>query len=73
MKRILAPLDRKELESLGCDCDECQESEIAFLHSHCHPDAPTWAVYNRRSGVLRIDCAQCGKFIADFWVKERGN
>ncbi len=59
---------RETLDSMNCaecgrgaDCDD-----PLYMHSHCHPKSPTWAVYH--NGLLRISCAKCGKLIIEVGV-----
>ena len=49
----------------GC-CEVCGYDSSIYLHGRCHPDAPTWAVIS--GDVLTIECADCGKVVARFFV-----
>ena len=40
--------------------------EPAFIHSRCHPEAPTWAVLDGKK--LTIECAECVADIVTFTV-----
>jgi hypothetical protein len=61
-------LDRTMCGVPGCD-HTTHDSEI-YLHSRCHPRAPTWASY--RAGVLSVTCAACGKQVCAVAVARRG-
>lgn len=57
----------------GCsepDCD-CQTG-MFFLHSRCHPQAGTWAAYERGSNTLSIFCAECGAPVVEVAVASKG-
>lgn len=42
-----------------------------YLHSNCHPQAPTWAVYQKDTGVVIITCAICGSIATGVKVARR--
>jgi hypothetical protein len=53
-------LTRAELDQMVCgtpDCDHSAHDGPLVFHSQCHPEAPTWAEYDR--GILTITCAEC--------------
>ena len=60
-------LDQCHCGVVGCE-HTTHDGEI-FLHSLCHPNAPTWASY--RGGVLSISCAECGRHICAVAVARR--
>lgn len=46
-------------------CKLCDaSSSVVYLHSICHPEAPTWAKWN--SDALIIECAECKKEVTRF-------
>jgi RNase P subunit RPR2 len=49
-------------------CDACGDDGSLYLHARCHMHSPTWAVLS--GDVLTIECAECGKVVARFQVKE---
>jgi hypothetical protein len=58
-------LTRAELDRTQCETPDCDHTahDSLYLHSHCHPETPTWSIYNAVSGTLRIECAACGNEI----------
>lgn len=51
-----------------CEC--CDADGPLYLHGKCHPRSRTWAVMHRRR--LVIECAECGKAVAEFLLTETG-
>lgn len=49
----------------GCNCDS--ENSPLVLHSGCHAEAPTWAVFQK--DTLTIKCSVCNKHIVSFRVE----
>lgn len=58
------PLTRKDLDPLVCSTPGCDCEGDLVLHSRCHPDAATWARYNKATGNLELSCAVCEHVIA---------
>lgn len=60
----MAPIGRETLDGMSCAKPGCDHSthEGLWLHSKCHPPAPTWCYY--KDGILTITCAECEKPIA---------
>ena len=58
------PLTRKDLDPLVCATPGCDCEGDLVLHSRCHPDAATWAKYNKGTGNLELSCAVCEHVIA---------
>lgn len=57
------------LKDSECSNPECDGSEhILYLHGKCHMKAKTWSAYDKRTGILTVECAECGKPIASFQV-----
>jgi hypothetical protein len=56
---------RDRLDQMTCshgrhdDGERCDGS--LYMHSNCHPDRPTWAVY--QNGTLRVECSKCKREI----------
>lgn len=70
------PLYREDFEGDGARCtvpgcehggDTCE----LYLHSVCHPCAPTWA--RVRGDVLTIECAICRRKIGAFVLASRAH
>jgi hypothetical protein len=51
------------METCGCD------DEVLYLHGRCHPGAPLRVTVERRGGLWRVLCAECGAEIVRFKVK----
>ena len=46
----------------GCQCD----GRTLYIHSRCHPQAPTWARYTHGTAALVVECTKCGEAVAEF-------
>ena len=68
------PLYLEDLKQMTCDdpnCKHTSEDHILYLHSHCHTDAATWAVFTGEH--LRIECVECHKIVAEIVVAAKPN
>lgn len=66
-------LTRATLDRMGCQHRHHAGDEPCvelYLHSRCHPDLPTWAVYNKATGVLTVECASCKATVARLRIAE---
>jgi hypothetical protein len=67
------PLYREDMEE-GPACracgDGCPHGEL-YLHSACHPQAPTWVSYF--ADLLTLHCSACRKVVASFVVASRAD
>jgi hypothetical protein len=63
-------LHRSDLDHRTCQIPGCDHTghDGLFLHSACHPDIPTWAEYQVKTGMLRVTCADCQRLIAEIAV-----
>jgi hypothetical protein len=62
-----------ELNSLGCDKPDCtHDHTVVYLHQRCHPDAGAWARFDKGTGVLTIECKECGKSFVNILVANHG-
>jgi hypothetical protein len=52
------PLTRVELDPMRCHCGKCANGEL-FINQKCHPAAHCEVVYNQKTGILTVRCAQC--------------
>ena len=51
-----------ELNSIGCSDPDCtHDHSVVYLHPRCHPEAGTWASFDKGTGTLTIECVQCQK------------
>jgi hypothetical protein len=64
------PLTRADLDRVTCDKPGCDHTahDGLYLHSHCHPETPTWSYYSGVAGTIRIECAECGHVIVNIAV-----
>ena len=56
-------LTRHQLDVAECGNPNCDHSDHRHLvlHSQCHPEMPTWARYDKVTGILTLTCAVCDK------------
>jgi hypothetical protein len=65
-------LSRKQLDAAGCGVPNCgHDHTVIFLHGACHPNAGTWASYNKLTGRLTIACKRCKKLVAEVKVADQ--
>lgn len=68
----MTALSRKQLDAAGCGDPNCSyDHTVLFLHSVCHPSAGTRVNYDKRTGVLTIECRRCKKLVAHVKVAEQ--
>lgn len=64
-------LSRKQLDVAGCGVPNCgHDHTVLYLHGICHPSAGTRASYDKRTGLLTIECRRCKKLVARVKVAE---
>lgn len=51
------------------DCDHTNHNDMFWIHSGCHPTAPTWVI--NHDGKLVIVCCICGGMIEEIAVAAR--
>ena len=50
-------------------CVECDEPhDFIYIDPRCHPQAGIQARYNCRDHLLRVECAECGRTVAEVSV-----
>ena len=57
----------EDLENLQCNhpnCDHTSHDAEMYFHGRCHPDSPTWTLFNRVSGEIFVVCAECEREVA---------
>ena len=55
-----------------CACVECGSTEgEMYMHSRCHPNSPTWAVYFKDRNQVEIICSVCEGHIITFSLSKR--
>jgi hypothetical protein len=64
-------LSRKHLDATGCGLPDCNhDHSVLYLHSACHPSRGSRVSYDKRTGLLTVECRQCNKLIAQVKVAE---
>jgi hypothetical protein len=63
---------REDLDKMGCafHCEHEIHSKF-FLHSRCHPTAPTWVEYTKATGEARVVCSVCKATITTLQIASR--
>jgi hypothetical protein len=71
-----SPSTREDIEADSCGDPNCPC--ILLLQAYCHPDAPMWVHYDKRTGTLRMTCSVCERPIDSFvmahnarWYREQ--
>lgn len=64
------PQQIKNMKCSKCECDDECDDEFLFIHSKCHPDAPTWAIINKLNNKIAIVCSECESFIVLFDLQD---
>jgi hypothetical protein len=60
-----AALSREQLDATGCGTPNCgHDHTVLYLHGACHPSVGTRVSYDKRTGLLTIECKRCKKLIA---------
>jgi len=67
----MTALTRLQLDIAGCGQPNCNhDHSVLFLHAACHPNAGTWAKYDKPSGALIIECKRCKKLVVQVKVAD---
>lgn len=67
----LPPLTAADLDKMGCGVPDCgHDHSILYLHSRCHLRAGSSVRYEKKSGLIIVDCKVCGKEVARVAVAE---
>lgn len=62
--QALTKIDLDIIFSGGCAHPKCKDpfcGEEMYINQICHPESPTCTKYNRKTGLLTVECAQCDK------------
>jgi len=64
------PLTQSVMNMSECSNPSCTHEDHPLLHFHgrCHLKGPVNVVYEKATGILKVTCAICGKFIANILV-----
>lgn len=60
--------DNVKFTRLECQDEDCKQKHYIIFPT-CH-QAPTWAAYIKKTGVLEIRCAECEKLVYSIVVKK---
>jgi hypothetical protein len=63
-------LGRKELDAMACDPSDFISHKV-YLRPRCHPFAAVEVYYDKLTGFLSIECAECNALVADIRVSGR--
>lgn len=76
MQVVMSALGKLQLDiafSSGCADPRCKNpfcSEEMYINQQCHPQAPTQTKYNKSTGVVSVECAQCEREIVAIRVAD---
>ena len=65
---VLGYGDNVSFKKVECKDELCKQKHY-IIFPKCH-EAPIWTVYFKKTGVLEIRCAECGKFVYSIAVKK---
>lgn len=67
-------LFREDMDRQQCSDPSCthQHDSELVLHSMCHTNAPTWAVYDRSVGTLTVICSVCERPVVGLVIASSG-
>lgn len=70
MSRPVYQQDLDRLADQGCSIPGCKHDHdgTIFLHGRCHPGGRLEVKYVKNSGVLTVNCLECGKRVASIAV-----
>jgi hypothetical protein len=64
MTKVLTQADLSDAKcsTPGCACEDTK----VYLHSRCHMEAGLNARYDRNTGALTLECAECEQDVGSF-------
>jgi hypothetical protein len=61
----MTALARDQLDKMGCGIPNCgHDHTVLHLQAVCHPNAGTAVKYDKRTGLLTIECKKCKTLMA---------
>lgn len=60
--------DNVNFNEIKCQDENCKQKHY-IIYPKCH-EAPVWAFYFKKTGILEIRCAECGKPVYSIDVKK---
>lgn len=65
------PLTRRQLEPMGCGMSDCgHDHTVLFFHCRHHPGSGLDAAYDKRTGLLTIQCNRCHTFLCSLAIQD---
>jgi hypothetical protein len=62
-------LTRNDLDETACGSPDCKHDHtVLYFNPRCHPEAALFVCYDKPSGNLRIECAECEHMVAEIAV-----
>jgi len=52
-------------------CANCNDK--IYIHSKCHPESPTWAIYSSERETVMIECAECRSELITFRLNPKSD
>jgi hypothetical protein len=64
-----APLTQNDLKDIRCFDPNCKDvHQILYFTQACHPTAGLAVSYDKTNGILRVECGQCERPLADLLI-----
>ncbi len=57
---------KEDLDQMQCafpGCTHEHHTSVFYWHGACHMNSPAWASYDRSTGILTVECAECNRVI----------
>lgn len=65
-------LSRKELDVMGCGVPDCtHDHSVLYMEGACHPEAGKVVNYDKRNGLMTIQCEICQQIVTQVKVAEK--
>jgi len=69
MKR--GAIGRAELDRMGCETPNCtHDHSLLYMSPFCHPQAGCLAIYDKKDGILILQCSTCEMPVGAFQIGE---
>ncbi len=67
-------LYREDLDQIQCTfpgCDHKFHTSVFYWHGACHMNSTAWVSYDRATGILTVECAECSQVIGRVYVASK--